>query len=171
MPRTQLLKKLQTNQGIIDFTGTEAWQFFSHVFVTPIENKELFTPTQNRMTASVSLVPETLVILNARSLDWLRRAQTKTTMRNKWTRREWHFFRSETQTINPCHSLGYARGNESIVIFNDLWKPIKTHIYARKKNPFESYPAAKHPNTANLRLQTYDKNTLTFLSRNTGRRV
>ena len=29
--------------------------------------------------------------------------------------------------------------------FTDLCKPIKTYIYARKKHPFASYPAAKHP--------------------------
>ena len=44
---------------------------------------------------------------------------------------------------------------------------MKTYIYARKKHPFTSYPAAKHPNTANFRLQTYDKNQWTFLC-NTG---
>ena len=47
--------------------------------------------------------------------------------------------------------------------FNDLYKPMKTCTYVRKKKPFRSYPAAKHPNTTNLRLQTYNKNLWTFL--------
>ena len=37
------------------------------------------------------------------------------------------------------------------------------YIYARKKHPFASYPAAKHPKTTNLLLQTYDKNQWTLL--------
>ena len=77
-------------------------------------------------------------------------------------------FPSETLTLNSCHSLDYARGNESIIYFTNLSKPIeKTYIYAKKKHSFVSYPAAKHPNAANFRLQTYDKNQWTFLC-NTG---
>ena len=53
-------------------------------------------------------------------------------------------------------------------IFTDLCKLIETYIYARKKHPFASYPAAKHPNPANLRLQTYDKKTVDFIN-NTAR--
>ena len=37
-----------------------------------------------------------------------------------------------------------------------------------KKHPFASYPAVKHPNAANLRLQTYDKNQWTIFN-NTAR--
>ena len=68
------------------------------------------------------------------------------------------FFQSKTLTLNSCHSLDYAHSNESIIYFTDLCMPIETYIYARKKHPFASYPAAKHPNAASLRLQTYDKN-------------
>ena len=32
------------NQGIIDPTGTETWQYFSCMFVTA-KNRELFAPT------------------------------------------------------------------------------------------------------------------------------
>ena len=32
-------------EGIIVLTGTETLQIFSRMFVTPKENKELFTPT------------------------------------------------------------------------------------------------------------------------------
>ena len=58
-------------QGIIVLTGT--WQiFFSYVCnIMPKENKELFTPTYNEITASVSLVSLTLVILYSRLSDWL----------------------------------------------------------------------------------------------------
>ena len=32
-----------------------------------------------------------------------------------------------------------------IIFFNSLCKPIEIYIYARKKHPFTSYPAAKLP--------------------------
>ena len=82
-----------------------------------------------------------------------------------------HFFQSETLILNSCRSLDYARGNESIIYFTDLCKPIENNIYVKKKHPFASYPAAKHPNEANLRLQTYDKNQWTFLITPHGRRL
>ena len=53
----------------------ETWQIFSHIFVTPKENKELFAPTYNGITASVSLVSLTLVVLDSRLSYWLRRKQ------------------------------------------------------------------------------------------------
>ena len=55
------------------------------------------------------------------------------------------FSKSEPLTLNSCRSLDYARGNESIIHFTDLCKPIETYIYARKKHTFTGYPAAKHP--------------------------
>ena len=60
------------------------------------------------------------------------------------------FFQSETQTSNSCRTLDYARDNKSII-----YVPM---IYAKKKRPFTSCPAAKHQNTVNLGLQTYEKN-------------
>ena len=81
----------------------------------------------------------------------------KTPTGSDQTRAQSCFFQSEALTSNSCRSLDYVRGNESIVYFNDLRKLIETHIYVRKKYPFARYPAAKHPNAANLRLQTYDK--------------
>ena len=62
-------------------------------------------------------------------------------------------FQSETLPLNSFRSLDYARGNESIIYFTDLCKP---------KNTFASYPAAKHPNAINLRLQIYDKRSVNF---------
>ena len=60
-----------------------------------------------------------------------------------------------------------------------LCKPIETYVYARKKHPFASdpaaehpfasAPAAKHPNTAHMGLQTYDKKPANLISlRDTG---
>ena len=46
---------------------------------------------------------------------------------------------------NKHETLGNARDNESIKYFNDLFKPIEIYVYARKKHPFTSYLAAKHP--------------------------
>ena len=56
-------------------------------------------------------------------------------------------FLSETLTLNSCRSLDYARANKSIIYFTDLCNPIETYIYAIKKHPFASYPAAKHKKT------------------------
>ena len=72
------------------------------------------------------------------------------------------FFQRASLPSNSFRSFDYARGNESIIYFTDLCTPIDTYIYARNKHPFASYPAAKHPNAAKLRLQTYDKNQWTF---------
>ena len=90
------------------------------------------------------------------------RTQTTTPTRTGQTQAQSGFFLTEPLTLNSCRSLVYASGNESIIYFTDLFKPIKTYVYARKKHPFANYPAAKHPNAANLRLQTYDKKTVVF---------
>ena len=89
-------------------------------------------------------------------------------MGNEQTRTQLSFFQSETLALNACRSLDYAHGNESIIYFTDLCKPLETYIYARKKHPFASYPAAKHPNAAKLWLQTYDKNQWTFFINTAG---
>ena len=69
---------------------------------------------------------------------------------------------TEPLNLNSCRSLDYARGNKFIIYLIDLCKPVKTYIYARKKHPFASYPAEKHPNASNLWLQKYNKNQCTF---------
>ena len=102
------------------------------------------------------------------SPDGLWRPQTKTPTRTEQTRTQSRFFRTEPLTLNSCRSLDYARGNESIIYFTELCKPIETYIYARKKHPFASYPAAKHPN---LRLQTYHKKQWTYLLTPHGRQL
>ena len=75
----------------------------------------------------------------------MRRTQTKTLTGNEQTRAQSRFFQGETLTLDSCRSFDYARGNESIIFFTDLCKPIKRYIYARKKHLFASYPAAKQP--------------------------
>ena len=55
------------------------------------------------------------------------------------------FSKSQSRTLNSCRSLDYARGNESIICFTDLCKPIATYFYARNGHTLASYPAAKHP--------------------------
>ena len=58
-----------SDQGIIDSTGTETWPILSYMLVTAKKIKELFTPTENVIAASVRCVSSTPVILNARSSD------------------------------------------------------------------------------------------------------
>ena len=113
------------------------------VIVTLKKIKELFYPTENGITTSVSFVPLTLVVLNARWPDCLWGTQTENA-----DRKQTNTGTAETLTSNSFRSLDYARGNESIVYFTDLCKPIETYIYASKNHPFASYPAAKHPNAA-----------------------
>ena len=76
-------------------------------------------------------------------------------------------YQSKTLTLKSCCSLDYAVGNKSIIYVTGLCKLIETYIYARKKHPLASYPAAKHPNGATLRLQIYDKRTVGFIKNTT----
>ena len=68
----------------------------------------------------------------------------KKTVRNEKTRRQWCFFRGETQTLNFYRGLEYARSKKFVIFFNNQCNPIEICIYARKKHLFTSYPAAKH---------------------------
>ena len=135
----------------------ETWQIFSRILSTPKENKGLFTPTYNGVTATASLVSSTL--------DWLWRTQyQKTTMVNEWTRRQRRFL----QTLNSCRGIGYACGLESIRIFNNLCKPIEIYIYARKNHLFASYPVAKHANSATRGYRHATKTSELIYWRHTG---
>ena len=49
------------------------------------------------------------------------------------------FSEAKHKTLNSCRSLGYARGNESIIIYN-LCKPIETYIYAKKSTHLHVIP-------------------------------
>ena len=95
----------------------------------------------------------------------------KTPTGAKQTRALSRFFQSEPLLSNSFRSFDYALGDESIIDFTNLYKPIETYIYARKKHPFASNPAAKHSNAANLLLQTYDKNQWAFFITPHGRRL
>ena len=81
-------------------------------------------------------------------------------MGNEPTRAQSRFFQNETLTSSSFCSLDYAHSNESIIYFTDICKPIETYIYARKRTHVQVIP--QHPNAANLRLQTYDKNQWAF---------
>ena len=78
------------------------------------------------------------------------------------------FFYSEPLLSNPFRCFDYARGNESIIYFIDLCKPIETYIYARKKHPFASYPAAKHPKHSQLAVTDIREKPVDFFN-NTAR--
>ena len=64
------------------------------------------------------------------------------------------FLRDGTQTLNPRHSLDYA------LYFNDLCTPIEIYIYARKKYPFTSSPAAKHPKHCKFAIKDMQENAV-----------
>ena len=66
-------------------------------------------------------------------------------------------FPKRNTNIKLLSQSDYAHDNKSIICFKDLCKAIEIYIYARKKYPFTSYPAAKQQNAANLRLETYEK--------------
>ena len=93
------------------------------------------------------------------------------TKRRRETNKHGQRFLQSALPSNPFCSFDHAGGNESIVYFTDLCKPIKTYIYAKKKHPFASYPTAEHSNAANLLLQTNNKNQWTFLIAQHGRRL
>ena len=119
--------------------------------------KVLFTPAWNGIAASVRCVSSALVVLNARLPFWLRRLnKTWRSWANKYEGSG--AFPRWTYAFCSCRSRVYVRG-----FSNNLCKPIEIYICARKKHPFTSYPAAKHPKTTYLRLQIYDKNHRTFL--------
>ena len=62
-----------------------------------------------------------------------------------------------SEVLNSCRSLDYTHDNESVIYSNDLYRPVEnTH--------FTSYPAAKHQNTENLGLQTYEQTSRHFMA-------
>ena len=101
----------------------------------------------------------TLVGLNARQPDRLWCSGQKRPTGNEQTQTQSRFFQSETLTLNSCCSLDYACGNESVIYFTNLCKPIETYIDARKKHPFASYSTAKHPKHSKLAI-TYIREKL-----------
>ena len=112
----------------------------------------------------------TLVVLNTRWPDFLWHKQTENTD-GKQTRTQPRFFQSETLTFYSFRSLDYARGNESIIYFTDLCKPIETYIYVRKKHPFASYPAAKHPKRSKFSITDMRQKSVEFFIVQHGHRL
>ena len=77
----------------------------------------------------------TLVILNAKYAHTIKNAEG-----DEQTRTPARFFQSETLTFNSCHSLDHAGGNDSIIYFTDLCKPIETYIYAKESTHLQVIP-------------------------------
>ena len=93
------------------------------------------------------------------------------TGKNKQTWTQSRFFQSETLTLNPCCSLDYACGNESIIYFTHLCKPIETYIYARKKTPICKLSRSKAPKRSKLGLTDIRQNQWTFVITPHGRQL
>ena len=72
------------------------------------------------------------------------------------------------QTQNFCLSHGYARGNWSIIYFNDLCKLIERYLYDSEKHPFSSYHAAKHSKRSKFAITHMWGKQVNFLLYNTG---
>ena len=142
LPRNRRLKK----------NGNSA-NFFMHVCNSK-KIKVSFARILNGITSSDRCASFTTVVLNAKLLNWLRCTQTK---QDDGKRRQSKRMTVEQQTWNSCRSLHHARDNGPITYFNDLCKPIELYIYARKKHPFTSYPAAKHPKRSKLAITNMRK--------------
>ena len=57
---------MNINKELYILTGMEIRQLFGRILITLKNSKELFFPSRNRITASVSSASLTLVVLNAR---------------------------------------------------------------------------------------------------------
>ena len=97
-----------------------------------------------------------------RQPDWLWRTQIKAPTGNEQTRTQSHFFQSETLTLNSCRSPDYACGDEFVIYFTDPCKPIETYISVRKRHPFASYPAAKHPKQSKFAVTNIPEKPVNF---------
>ena len=85
------------------------------------------------------------------------------------TRTQSRFFQSGTQALDSFRSLGYARGNESIIYFADLCKPIEIYIYARKKAPICKLFRSKALKRRKLSVTDIRKDQWTFFCNKTAR--
>ena len=70
------------------------------------------------------------------------------------------------QTFTLCCSLGYAHGNKSIIMFNNLCKPIEIYIYAEKILSFTCYSTAKHPKHNKLAVTDIREKPVNFFNDN-----
>ena len=51
-----------------------------------------------------------------------------------------------------------------VIFYDDLCKPIEIYIYVRKKHPFASYPAAKHPKHRKLAVTDIPEKSVEFFN-------
>ena len=145
-------------QGRIDPTGTETWQFFSHMLGTL--KKQLFTPSQNKLVASVSCVSSTLVALNNyRLLDWLLLMKTKYAAEKRSSTKKVTLFPKWNTNIKFLSQSHYARDSKSIIIFKDLCKLIKIYIYFSKKTHIYKSFRSKAPKTQQTCSYRHTRNT------------
>ena len=94
-----------TNQGIIDWTGTETQQISSRMFVIEKVLKSFFTSTLNKIAASVRCVSSTPVVLNVKfSISCGRQKEDDEKRRNP---KKVTFSRGGTLTLNFCSNLLY----------------------------------------------------------------
>ena len=112
----------------------------------------------------------TLVAINARLPGWLQCSTGKQKLTEKRINPNTValFPKWNTNTINFCHSFDCARGKESIIFFNDLCKPIETISMLGKSTHLQFIPQQSTQSTANLPLQTCEKNQQIFLLYDTG---
>ena len=103
----------------------------------------MFTSTLNRLAASVRCVSSTAVV-NAKLPDQLRHGRTEEDAEKRKNPKEVTSLQSGTQTLNSCRSLDYARGNGSIIYFNDLSKPISM---LRKSTHLQVIPQQSNQNS------------------------
>ena len=133
-------------------TGMETRKIFSCRRVQANLFKELFTPTWNKIADSVQYVSST-----SAALDWTVSCdvckQTET-MRNEETRRKWRCF--------PKWSIDKQTQSHAFSV-HALISQLYILQCINKMNPFTSYLAAMHQNTANLGLQIDEKNQWTVL--------
>ena len=61
--------------------------------------------------------------------------------KSRWEKKEPEYSDAfENEPLNSCRSLGYARSNKSISIFNGLCKPMELYIYVRKSTRLQVIP-------------------------------
>ena len=68
----------------------------------------------------------------------------------------------ESLPSNSFRSLGYARGNESIIYFTDLCKPIETYIYAKKNTHLQVIPQQRTQTQQTCGYRHTTKNQWTY---------
>ena len=89
--------------------------------------------------------------------------------RTEQTRARSRFFRTEPLTLNSCRSLHYARGNESIIYFTELCKPVETYVYVRKSTHLQVIPQQSTQTNQTCGYRQYHKKKTVVFFINTAR--